>query len=187
MKKTLKITISAALTALSFVYIVFMPTIDLGVWSFTPFSHMFLFIACFISPYTAIMTFLAVTGGFILKTGNYLIWLRAASHLFFMAFLAVYVKFFGLKSKKNITIAAVCTSILHAGFEILAVVIGLSVGFKGEGSLYYIFLVVGLGTIGHNCLDYFTGLFIYRISKIDKILKLQPLQKDDSNKPSLNQ
>ncbi|MCL1900821.1 MAG: hypothetical protein FWG51_00290 [Firmicutes bacterium] len=171
MRKTLKITISAVLTGLSLVYIVFMPTIDLGVWSFTPFSHIFLFIACFISPYTALMTYLAVLGGFIIKTGNYLTWLRAASHLFFIVFLVIYIKIFKLKTKKHIAIAAACTSVIHAGFEILAVIIGLAAGFEGNGTVYYILLVVGLGTMGHNLLDYFAGFFLYKVSKLERFVK----------------
>jgi len=181
MKKTLKITISAVLTALTLVYIVFMPTIDLGVWSFTPFSHAFLFIACFISPYTAVMTYLSVLGGFIIKTGNYLIWLRAASHLFFVVFLVIYIKFFKLKSKKHIIIAAAVTAALHAVFEILAVLFGLVLGFgdiKLYGTVYYILLVVGLGTIGHSLLDYFAAFFLYKVCRIERLILGQASQKD---------
>lgn len=174
MRKTLKITISAVLTALSLVYIVYMPTIDLGVWSFTPLSHIFIFIACFISPYTALMTFLAVLGGFMLKTGNYFTWLRAASHLFFVVFLIVYIKIFKLKNKKHVIIAGLCASVIHAVFEILVVLLGLGIGLDVNnqyGTVYYVLLVVGLGTLGHSLLDFSAGFFLYKISKIERFLE----------------
>ena len=171
-----KITISAVLAALSFVYIAFMPTIIVPAWSFTPFSHLFLVIACFISPYTAAMTYLAVLGGFIFKTGDPLIWLRAGSHIVWMTFLTFYVGKFGLKSKKHIAIAVGITAVLHAGAEILAVLIGLAVGMQlsslpeNMGLTYYILIVVGLGTFGHHCLDYAAGLFVYKAARIERIL-----------------
>jgi len=140
MKKnnTLKITVSAMLTALSLIYIWLMPTIDLGVWSFTPFSHAPLFIACLISPYTALMTYLAVVVGFVLKGASYLVWMRAASHLFFVVFMVLYIKFFGLKTKKDIFIVAVLTAILHAFMEIIAVIIGVAAGLGTEQTRNYI-------------------------------------------------
>jgi len=180
MRKTKKITISAVLTALSFVYIIFMPGINIPLWSFTPFSHIFLFIACLISPYTAFMTYLAVVGGFILRPGaTYFVWLRAASHLFFIIFLVIYIKIFKLKSKKHILIASACTAVIHAGFEVLAVLLGLAVGFEGNGTLYYILVVVGLGTLGHSLLDYFAAIFVFKVSRLEKFIEpnqIEPLK-----------
>jgi len=168
---SLKITVSAVLAALSFVYIAFVPiSFDLGVWSFTLFSHVFLVIACLISPYTAAMTCLAVLGGFVFKTPNYFIWLRAGSHIFWAVFLALYARKFGLKSKKHIAIALGITAVLHAGAEILAVLAGLAIGWEGVNTAYYILLVVGLGTLGHHCLDYAAGLFVYKAARVEKIL-----------------
>jgi len=186
--KTKRITVSAVLTALSLVYIYFMPMIDIGVWSFTPFSHLFLFIACMIEPYTALMTYIAVFFGFMFKTTNQLIWLRAASHLFFALFMSLYVKLRGLKTKKDIAITAAGTSLLHAGFEVIAVLIGLAVGFTAKmydyNATQFVILVVGLGTIGHNLLDYFTALFVFKVTKAEKLLGLVEVRmkyKEDEN------
>ncbi|MCL2177059.1 MAG: hypothetical protein FWB72_03845 [Firmicutes bacterium] len=173
--RTKKITISAVLSSLSFVYIFFMPTIDLGVWSFTPFSHLPLFVAAFISPYTALMTYLAVLLGFIASTPNPLVWLRAGSHIVFVVFLCLYVKYRGVKTTRDIIFLAISTAILHAVFEIIAVLIGLAVGFTVNTADYhlvlFIVLVLGLGTVGHNTIDFFGARFVLNVTKIEVALE----------------
>ncbi|MCL1944543.1 MAG: hypothetical protein FWF56_01885 [Firmicutes bacterium] len=163
--RTQKITMSAMLSALSIVYLYFIPTIDLGVWSFTPFSHIFIFIGCLISPYTGIMTYITTLASFMLKSGNYFVWLRAASHIFFVVFLLFYAKFRGIKTKKDIAITFVGTSIIHTLFELGAVLLGLAVGMSGVNSTaYYLLFVLGVGNILHNCLDYGVALALYKKS-----------------------
>ena len=160
--KSQKMTISAVLTALSLVYLYFMPTFDLGVWSFTLFSHIFLFIACFVSPYTALMTYIASLVSFILKTSNYLIWLRAASHLFWIIAVVLYIRFKGIKSKKDIAITAIMSALIHTILEVLAVILGLSFGIQGNSGFYYLFLALGIGNIVHNTIDFIVALLVHQ-------------------------
>jgi len=147
------------------VYLVFMPTVDLGVWSFTPLSHIFLFIACFVSPYTAFMVYVTTFFSFFIKTGNYFVWLRAASHLFFVVFLVFYIKIKGVKTKKDLAITYTLTALIHTVFEILFVVIGLQVGLQGNSSLFYLLVVLSIGNIVHNTLDYTVALLIFNKTK----------------------
>jgi len=119
---------------------------------------------------------LAVLGGFAFKdAGAVLVLLRAASHIFWVLFLALYIKRFGLKKKKHLTIAFGVTAVLHAGFEIIAVIIGLAAGLGTSpttiGLYFWLFVVVGLGTAGHNTLDFAVGLLVYKVSRVELLLK----------------
>jgi len=173
--RTKLITISAMLTAMCLAYVYFMPTLDLGVWSFTPLSHLFLFIALFIAPFAAIMTYIATTVAFMLSVPLYLVWLRAASHIFFMIFLMVYLKIFGRKSLKSvphIVIMLVVSGIIHVLFEIAAVYIGLGFGWQGNNAPWAIWGAVGLAGFGHHTLDFLVALFLFKAIRAEKMLGL---------------
>jgi hypothetical protein len=155
-----KITLSAMLTALSFAYLFIVPTIDLGVWSFTPFSHLFIFLAAFISPYTAFMTYAAVLLGFFLKTANQFIWLRAASHIFFVTALVATIKIKPIKGVAHFTVVALIIGVIHGVMEALSVFIGLA-WLSGNDSAYYIIGVVGGGGFVHSMIDIFAAYLIF--------------------------
>lgn len=98
------IAISGILIALSVLWTWFMPTLDLGLyWSFTPLSHIFIFFAMMISPAVAVLTAAGTVLGFFLKGANYVLLMRAASHIIFVVA--------GVLMLKNSTLSNRCNSL----------------------------------------------------------------------------
>lgn len=170
--KTKKIAISAMLVALSFVYVLAASIlrIDIGVWSFTPFSHIFIMLGTFISPFVGIFSSIGVFFSFLISTPNYFIWLRAGSHIFFVLALIFLLKKIKVKNRRNLLFIAIAISIVHAIFEIGAVYLGIAIGFDltstGDYSLHvFIWLVVGIGTFIHSMIDFYAALGVFRLLK----------------------
>ncbi|MEG1719034.1 MAG: hypothetical protein RR306_01795 [Clostridia bacterium] len=171
LNKTRLITISALLTAISFLMVYIVPTIDIGVWSLTVGSHVPTFIAMFISPVTAVFTYLGTLLAFIIKTGNIFVWLRAGSHIFFIiAGLLILRKYDMLKATKNkylkVSLFGLVIALVHGIFEALSVVLGLAVGFVlpstgGNSTLVYLLLIVCLGTVVHSIIDFALAYAVY--------------------------
>lgn len=180
--KALKsLIVSAMLTAISFVFVYFVPTIDLGVWSFTLGSHVPTFIACFISPYVAVFTYLGTLLAFMIKVGNPIVWLRAGSHLGFVVlalliFRKVESPSQGISVYKHnyfepgtnagvyvkIVLIALLLAVVHAALEVLAVLVGLSIGISvANSSAEYILITVGVGTMIHSLLDFFIAYLVF--------------------------
>ncbi len=172
LSRTKKITLSALITALSVVYTLFMPTIDLGVWSFTPFSHMFVFLGVFLSPYVGIMTTLGVLGGFFLKGAQPLVLLRAFSHIFFVLYLIIVMRKISPNTKKGFFFLCATAALVHAAFEIVAVLVGILIALPVNQSAYYILGVTGGGTLIHSIVDFSVAFFLFKV--VQKAFRLEP-------------
>ncbi len=176
--KTKKIALSALLVAINFVYVTYMFKIDLGAWSFTPFSHIFIMLGTFISPYVGIFAALGTLGAFMVGTANYFIWLRAGSHIFFVLLLIFLLKKIKLEGRKNYILISVSVAVVHALFEILAVYAGIAIGVDmaniktGGYSLdLFIWLVVGIGTFLHSMIDFFAAAGVMKILRKSHVLE----------------
>lgn len=162
--KTKDIALAAVLTGLSILFPYFLPTIPMGLTTVTPFSHLAIFIACFINPIVAVFTCIGAFLAFFFKGAPVDVQLRAASHIIFALFcsLAMYKK----KGYKGVSFYAVggIITVLHAAAEALAVVFAVTVlgaqwriGFTLGNVLIY----VGLITIAHSIFDYTFAVLIY--------------------------
>lgn len=169
--KTKKIAVSAMLVALSIAYILVMFKVDLGYWSFTPFSHIFIMIGTFVSPYVGIFTTIGTVIGF-LPTGNPLIWLRAGSHIFFVLFLIFMIKKYPLTSVKNMIIVSIPVSIVHALAEIAVVYLALEISIIDSlPALEYILYSCGIGTFLHSMIDFFAAVGVMKLLRKANVLE----------------
>lgn len=169
--RTKEITISAMLTALSIVYVRFMPTIDLGVWSFTPFSHIFIILGVFISPFVGIFTCLGTFFGFLLKGATPFVLMRAGSHIVFVFVMILLLKRMGSLDTKKIITLSIITALVHAVFEVIAVYLSIAIGIPvANQTIYYILAVVGGGTFIHSIIDFFAGFAVFKALKKSKVI-----------------
>lgn len=116
--RTKDVVLAALLTALSL--LIAMSPVKLPVpppFSLTPGSHVPTMIALFINPFVTVLTVIGSCIGFIISTGNPVVVLRAASHIFF-ALLGMYMI---QKKSVNIFVVIIVTSVVHAGAEALIV------------------------------------------------------------------
>lgn len=172
--RTKEITLSAMLTALSIVYIAFMPTLDFGLWSFTPLSHIFIMLGVFISPYVGLFTCVGTFVGFFAKGVPPLVLLRAGSHVFFVLLFVFMLKKFNAKKTVNLILICLAIGVVHAVAEVAVAYIGAE--FLGFGSYdretiaYTLFFVVGGGTLAHSIVDYFAAFAVHNVLERAKIL-----------------
>lgn len=157
MDKTKKMALSAMLVALSIVYIMVMFKVDIGYWSFTPFSHVFVMLGTLVSPYVGVLTTIGTVIGFI-PTGNPMILLRAASHIFFVLLLIVLQKRLPLSSLKNMATVSVLIGVVHSLFEILAVFVAVWLSLANMPAVEYILISSGIGTFLHSNVDFFAAI-----------------------------
>lgn len=162
--KTKKIAVSALLVALSMVYIAFMFTFDLGIWSFTPFSHIFIMLGTFISPYVGIFTSIGTFFGFFFKGQNPFVLMRAGSHIIFVLALIIILKKVPMNSLKNLIITAIVVALIHSLFEISAVYV--TIWITGiQKATDYILISCGIGTFLHSVVDFFAAYGVFKLLK----------------------
>lgn len=170
MYKTKKIALSAMLVALSIVYIMYMFKFDFGYWSFTLFSHVFVFLGTFVSPYVGILTAIGTVIGFI-PTGNPMILLRAGSHIFFVLLLVFMQKKLPLTSVKNMAITSVAIGVVHSAFEILAVYVAVWLSLAQIPAVEYILISCGILTFLHSNVDFFAAIGLKKVLVRAKVLE----------------
>ena len=175
--KTYRMVVAALLCAVGILIPLTMPKIMIGPMSFTPASHVALFLAMFISPATAVFVSIGTTLGFFLAGLPIVVVLRAASQLVFVIVGALIIK-----ARPNIvgnfaTSALFCLllNVIHAVAEVLVV----TWFFFGDPSKYggsylsYVLLLVGLGTLIHGSADYIISSAVWygvtKASAVDSI------------------
>ncbi len=153
--KTKDLVLTALLIAIGIiipVYFGFLRVILPPAFTATIMAHVPIFIAMFISPWSALFTAIGTTLGFWFTTSP-VVTMRAASHIVFAL-----VGAFMVKKRCNLISIGVITAILHAVFEALVVYLFLAMGLtnpnEGESLLYTAFYVTGIGTIIHDIIDY---------------------------------
>ena len=161
-KKVLLTCIAGLLSAIGILIPMFAPKIIIEPASFTLASHVAIFIAMFISPVMAVSVALISSFGFFIAGFPLVVVLRALTHLIFASIGALILKKNNniLLSMKTMVPFALFISLIHAVAEVTVV----SLYYLGTGSTtssYYIFALVGLGTIIHSMIDFSIATFVW--------------------------
>ncbi|API90327.1 hypothetical protein BKP56_09925 [Marinilactibacillus sp. 15R] len=171
MKKTntLRLTVTALLTAIAIVIPMVMPIkVLIEPASFTLASHVPIFLAMFFSPGIAVAVSLGSAVGFLLASFPIVVVLRALSHVIFAYVGAKYLinrREQVLRSPLKSTIFSLAIGCLHGAAEMLVVSMfffGLIPGSSySEGFFLAVFLLVGVGTIVHSMVDFLISQFVW--------------------------
>ncbi len=166
-----RMTIAAVLAAIGIIIPMFMPLklVIPPIVSFTFASHVPVFIAMFISPFTAGFVAVITTLGFLLAGFPPEIVLRAATHLVFALGGALYLRNRRelLKSLPKTAIFALVIALVHGLSEAIAVtpffITGsLKEAFYSQGYLTTVLGLVGGGSVIHSLVDFFLALLIWK-------------------------
>lgn len=155
-----QLTIAGLLIALGIIIPMYMPRYTMGPASFTLASHVPVFLAMFINPFTAVVVALGTAFGFFL-TATPIIAFRALSHLVFAVIGAMYLQ----KHPKIVlnigqfAIFNVVIALIHTVVELGVVTIFFSAGnmpeaYYSQGFFYSIVLLMGVGGFIHSLVDY---------------------------------
>lgn len=136
--------------------------------SFTPMSHVPLFIAMFLSPMSAIIVGLATALGFFITTLP-VIGVRALSHVVWAVPAAFLIKKFPslINSIPKSILFNVVIAVVHSVLEVIVVLVFLFMGWNigGEiaGNIFvFFFLIMGLGGIAHSIFDFAIAQIIFK-------------------------
>lgn len=163
-KSIYQISISALLMSIAIIIPMISPIkIIIEPASFTLGSHIAIMIAMMISPSVAIIVELGATLGFFISGFPIVVVLRALSQFFFVA-IGSYI----LKKKpdmfKNIftlVLFIIFTGLIHSVMEVL---VSLYFYSGTNSQLFYnVFVLVGIGTFIHHCIDYTLTLLIWKV------------------------
>ena len=140
----------------------FAPKIIIEPASFTLASHVAIFIAMFISPEMAISVALISSMGFFIAGFPLVVVLRALTHLIFATAGAFILKKHHdiLLSPKTMIPFGLLLALIHAVGEVTVVCL-YYFGTGATTSLYYVFGLVGLGTIIHSMVDYSIAVLVW--------------------------
>lgn len=134
-------------------------------------AHVPIFIAMFISPWSALLTAIGTTLGFLFSGVDMVVTARAGSHIVFAL-----VGAFMIKKRCNLVLIGVVTAILHALFEALTVYVFLALGItnaNGSSFVSIAFYTTGIGTLIHTTIDYIIACVIgFALSKTRAIPSL---------------
>lgn len=170
-------TSAALLIALGIVIPMFMPRVTVEPASFTLASHVPVMLAMFISPAVAAAVAVGTTIGFLFSATPVIV-VRAATHLVFAFFGALYLKKRPqvLMHPVRSQVFSLAIAFLHAACEVLAVTAFFMAGVMGEsyythGFMYSVMLMVGVGGMVHSMVDFLIALVIMRVLMQQKQLR----------------
>ncbi len=177
-----RMTLAAVLSAIGIIIPMFMPlkVVIPPIVSFTFASHVPIFIAMFISPFTAGFVAVITTLGFLLAGFPIEIVLRAATHLIFALGGALYLRNRRhiLESLPKAALFALVIAVIHGLSEAVAVtpffITGsLKEAFYTQGYLTTVLGFVGGGSVIHSLVDFFLALLIWKpLSKMKSLTDL---------------
>lgn len=178
--KTLKLkqmVVASLLCAISIIIPVFSPfKIIIEPASFTLGSHVAIFIAMFISPFTAISVSLGSALGFFLAGFPIVIVFRAVTHIIFSTLGALYLAKNKdiISSTFKIQLFSFFIGVIHAVCEVSVVTLfyfgNMSRNSTTNSFLYSVIVLVGFGTLIHSMIDFTIALVIWKtISKNNTI------------------
>lgn len=161
--KVMLICVAGLLSAIGIMIPMFAPKIIIEPASFTLASHVAIFIAMFISPEMAISVALISSFGFFIAGFPLVVVLRALSHLIFATIGAVILKRHNniLLSAKTMIPFGLLLAVIHAVAEVTVA----SLYYLGTGtskSTYFIFGLVGIGTIIHSMVDFTIAVLVWK-------------------------
>lgn len=168
-----RMAMGALLIAVGIIIPMFMPPpfkIYLPPMSFTLASHVAIFLAMFISPPVALLVAAGTTVGFVLSGLPVDVWLRALTHIVWAFCGALYLKRHPDTLHHPVQSGLFClvVGLVHAALELVVVfslffggLEGMVAKFNSSGYLV-IFLLVGVGTLVHSCVDYAISLVVWQ-------------------------
>jgi len=139
--------------------------------SFTLASHVAIFIAMFISPWTAAAVAVGTTAGFFLGGFPIVVVARAASHIVWALGGALVLKRYPgiLGSIRKSILFAVGVGLVHGLAELAAVapfyfggLMPMGYGEGASGFLTFVVLFVGVGTVIHSLVDFGIAMAIWK-------------------------
>jgi len=153
--KTRNMVITALLTGLTIV----IPMLPLRVWIPPAFTatlalHVPIFVAMFISPLSAAFVSLGSALGFAFTGLPPVIAARAATHVVFAVMGAYMIRKMAPFNVGKIVIIGLATAVIHAVFEMVAVIPFVILSPEEGNVAYEAFFVVGVGTLIHHAIDY---------------------------------
>ncbi len=166
-----RMTLAAVLCAIGILIPMFMPLkiVIPPIVSFTFASHVPIFIAMFISPFTAGSVAVITTLGFLFAGFPIEIVLRAATHVIFALGGALYLRNRRhiLNSLPKAALFAFVIAVVHGLCEAIAVtpffIVGsLKEAFYSQGYLTSVLGLVGGGSVVHSMVDFFLALLIWK-------------------------
>ncbi len=166
--KVLHLTMTALLVAIGILIPAISPVkVPLGpAGSFTLASHVAIFLAMFISPFSAAAVALGTTVGFWLAGFPFPIVLRALTHVVWAILGAMWLKKHPatLYRPGASVIFCVVVAIIHAALETVAIMILFFSGsVVDNGGLWLtVFLPVGVVTLIHSSVDYIISILVWR-------------------------
>lgn len=178
-EKTREMVLTALLIALGIIipiYFGFLRVVLPPAFTATLMAHVPIFIAMFISPWSAIFTAIGTTAGFAFAGLSPVVTARAASHIVFAVVGAIMIR-----RRWNLVAVGVVTALLHALFEGLTVYVFLRFGLMAATESSFVsaaFYVTGVGTLIHDTIDYIIACLIgLALAKAHIIAALPPVLK----------
>ena len=177
-QRTFKLVMAGLLCAIGILVPVISPVkIDLEPASFTLASHVALFIAMFLSPKIAAAVWLGTTLGFQLAGLPPVVVARAASQIVFVVLGALWLRRHPdtLRRPVQNALFGLVTGVVHGLCEVLVVIPfymagSMSAANYNKGFVVSVILLVGLGTVVHNLVDYALAQLIYKpVSRIPQV------------------
>ena len=174
-EKTREMVLTALLIALGIIipiYFGFLRVVLPPAFTATLMAHVPIFIAMFISPWSAVFTAIGTTAGFAFAGLSPVVTARAASHIVFAVV---------IRRRWNLVAVGVVTALLHALFEGLTVYVFLKFGLMAATESSFVsaaFYVTGVGTLIHDTIDYIIACLIgLALAKAHIIAALPPVLK----------
>jgi niacin transporter len=170
-QNVLRLAMAALLVAIGILIPMFMPLkLYIPPMSFTLASHVAIFIAMFISPVVAFAVTIGTTVGFVFSGLPMDVWLRALSQVVWAVLGAMWLKANPdiLYKPVSSTLFCLVVAVVHAALEVAVIFSLYFGGFGGvaekfqETGYLVIFLLVGVGTLIHSCVDYVISLLVWR-------------------------
>lgn len=161
-----RMVLSALLIAIGIIIPMFSPVrIIIEPASFTLASHVAIFIAMFLSPFSAAAVAVGTTIGFFFGGFPMTVVARAGSQIVFAVAGAWYLKkhpevFTNLLHTLGFVIVI---SVIHAAGEVIVVLpFYINGSLPSNAFLYQVFVLTGIGTVIHSCVDFVLSLAVWK-------------------------
>lgn len=178
--KSKTVTITGILIALSVLWTTFMYTVDLGIWSFTPFSHLFIFIGMYLTPVSGILVAVGTFIGFLIKSAAPVVLMRAGSHILFVLVGALLLRRVNINKPFGMFLFLLVTAIVHAAAETACVYLAIGINIPldpSKTSILYIWGATFGMTIIHSCADAVAAYFLSKLLSKNRIAHFGELEK----------
>ncbi len=162
-----QLTITGLLIAFAILIPIIMPLkVIIPPASYTLASHVPIFLAMFLSRKMTAAVVAGSTLGFLVAGFPLVIVMRAASHIFFALAGSYYLKYHAntLSDSKKFFVFNLICGVIHAVGEVLACLLFYTTtSFPNINIIYFVFVLVGGGTIIHSIVDGYISIYIYKL------------------------